>query len=281
MFVREPYHRLWSAYVDKFLLPDLWHIDGKNILRHRDDVASEPLERTRTPALKTKQKESQHCSNDVTFAEFLDYVGSAERPSELNEHYRPYHFLCSPCLFRPHVIGKMETFAEDSRNVLRQLNVSWAGKKVILEGREEENKTTHARDLHEMVNLINDNFYEIRSSTFFKGCINNTGLARRLWRTFQINGYLPRDVSAPLRPGQEVTRKQFQHLVFAAYGTRKVTSKQFWRDQKTRAFAEAYREVPDAVLEKVRTVFSMDFKLFDYDPYPELLYSYRKRSAKS
>ena len=25
MFVREPYRKLWSAYVDKFLLPDFWH----------------------------------------------------------------------------------------------------------------------------------------------------------------------------------------------------------------------------------------------------------------
>ncbi|KAH9498607.1 hypothetical protein Btru_007775 [Bulinus truncatus] len=31
MFVRDPYSRLWSAWIDKFLLPDFWLQYGKNI----------------------------------------------------------------------------------------------------------------------------------------------------------------------------------------------------------------------------------------------------------
>ena len=309
MFVREPYHRLWSAYVDKFLLPDLWHVDGNKILRHRANVTSK-LEHTDARNVKrvfkrsvklettdaktsnrsksltaltnhsssmtdakeqnekhdvTKDTRKKQCSDDVTFTDFLDYVTS-EKPLRLNEHYRPYHFLCSPCIFRPQVIGKMETFEEDSGNILQRLNLSWVGKEV---------GTTEERALHEMKMLINDNFNEIRSY-FFKGCINSTGLAWRLWKAFQINGYLPRNVSFPLRPGQSVTMTQFRDLVFSTYRHTGVTSKQFWRDQKTRAFVDAYREVPDRVLEKVRKVFDADFRLFDYDPYPELVYSYRK-----
>lgn len=324
MFVREPYHRLWSAYVDKFLLPDLWHVDGDKILRHRGHVARESkhtaagnvklvakrsikagttddknstknrsfafaLSYVRSYATDVKHSSShtgaekemkrdvtqnttktKQCSSDVTFTDFLDYITSVD-PSKLNEHYRPYHFLCSPCAFRPQLIGKMETFQEDSRNVLQQLNMTWVGRKV---------KTTESRALHEMSMLINDNFYEIKHS-FFRGCINNTELASRLWKAFQINGYLPRNVSLPLRPGQEVTRRQFQNIVFSTYKHSEGTSKEFWRDQKTRAFVEAYREVPDAVLERVTKVYYMDFRLFDYDPYPELLYSYRTIGTKS
>ena len=281
MFVREPYHRLWSAYVDKFLLPDFWHVDGDKILRHRakvNDISSKTDAKKQnagyTGAEKhdvTKDTRTKQCSDDITFTDFLDYVTSVE-PLGLNEHYRPYHFVCSPCIFRPQVIGKMETFAEDSGNILQRLNLSWVGKEV---------GTTEERALHEMKMLIDDNFYGLRSDFFkLKGCMNSTGLAWRLWKAFQINGYLPRNVSLPLHPGQSVTMTQFRDLVFSTYRHTGVTSKQFWRDQKTRAFVDAYREVPDRVLEKVRKVFDADFRLFDYDPYPELVYSYRKLHRK-
>lgn len=166
----------------------------------------------------------------------------------------------------------METFEEDSGNILQRLNLSWVGKEV---------GTTEERALHEMKMLIDDNFYGLRSDFFkLKDCMNSTELAWRLWKAFQINGYLPRNVSFPLRPGQSVTMTQFRDLVFSTYRHTGVTSKQFWRDQKTRAFVDAYREVPDRVLEKVRKVFDADFRLFDYDPYPELVYSYRKIHRK-
>ena len=100
MFVREPYSRLWSAYVDKFLLPDYWNVDGVRITRRRPGVS----------------REAAKCGHDVTFAEFVDYVTSVPA-SKLNDHYGPYHLLCSPCLFLPHVIGKMETFDQDAKYV--------------------------------------------------------------------------------------------------------------------------------------------------------------------
>ncbi|KAL8574879.1 hypothetical protein ACOMHN_003439 [Nucella lapillus] len=214
MFVREPYSRLWSSYVDKFLLPDFWHLDGRAISRRRPNAT----QRART------------CGHDVTFSEFLAYVTSRD-VRNLNPHYRPYHHVCSACLFRPHFVGKMETFANDSHYLLQRMNLT---------GLEAALRTPDQRALHEMTLLIQDAFHELdRYPAFFTRCTNSTDLARRLWRAFQINGYLPDDLSFPWAGGKEVDRESLKELVEEVYLTRRPKDQGLWSTQKERAMTHS------------------------------------------
>ena len=59
MFTRDPYSRLWSAYLDKLFLPDFWKYIGIKIIRD---------ERQKPNALSLK------CGYDVTIPELVRYL---------------------------------------------------------------------------------------------------------------------------------------------------------------------------------------------------------------
>ncbi|WAQ99215.1 CHSTE-like protein [Mya arenaria] len=109
MFTREPYGRLWSAYIDKFLLPDFWRTDAQAVINKVRRNATD---------------EQRLCANDVTFAEFLQYI-VASYPRKLNEHWQPVYKICDPCLVVYDVIGKQETFANDSNYILQKFGLGY------------------------------------------------------------------------------------------------------------------------------------------------------------
>lgn len=251
MFVRDPYSRLWSAYVDKFLLPNFWKMYGWRIVQRR------PWNHTA----------DERCARNISFSEFLDYVTSTA-PGSLNEHFAPYRLLCSPCVFRPHVIGKMETFGEDARYVLQQLNLSRFASEF-------SSYDKHAR--HEMTMLIDD-VYLVYEESFFKFCTNTTDLAARLWQVLQINGYLPSDIAFPWNKNKHVNKHALKELVLEVYSSHPNRDEHVQKIQKEQSLVNGYRTVPDDILAKVRELYALEFKMFDYDPFPEKLYGYRNTS---
>ncbi|XP_025084698.1 carbohydrate sulfotransferase 13-like isoform X2 [Pomacea canaliculata] len=251
MFVRDPYSRLWSAYVDKFLLPNFWKMYGWRIVQRR------PWNHTA----------DERCARNISFSEFLDYVTSTA-PGSLNEHFAPYRLLCSPCVFRPHVIGKMETFGEDARYVLQQLNLSRFASEF-------SSYDKHAR--HEMTMLIDD-VYLVYEESFFKFCTNTTDLAARLWQVLQINGYLPSDIAFPWNKNKHVNKHALKELVLEVYSRHPNRDEHVQKIQKEQSLVNGYRTVPDDILAKVRELYALEFKMFGYDPFPEKLYGYRNTS---
>ncbi|CAL1526474.1 unnamed protein product [Lymnaea stagnalis] len=85
-FVRDPYARLWSVYLDKYYLPDFWN----------------RLEISRNL-----------CLLNITFPEFLAFAVTSS-----DGHMFPAAVVCNPCEFRPQYIGKVETFFRDSKFIL-------------------------------------------------------------------------------------------------------------------------------------------------------------------
>ena len=90
LFVRDPYARLWSVYVDKFVLPDSWLDHGISIVQRRTSA----------------ERRTKACANDVDFEEFITYAVR----SNFDPHWRPIHRVCNPCLFHPRYVGKVGIF---------------------------------------------------------------------------------------------------------------------------------------------------------------------------
>ena len=86
LFTRDPWARIWSSYVDKFVLPDSWLDHGRSIMSRRKDKAKKKL-----------------CADNIQFVEFLDYVLNANR----DVHWRPVYAVCNPCVFHPQYLGKV------------------------------------------------------------------------------------------------------------------------------------------------------------------------------
>ena len=113
VFVREPFERLLSAYLDKFNSgnPDFHNNYGKEIVR-RYRPGSRPEDK------------------NITFDEFVNYVINIGN-GYWNEHWQTYDKLCHPCAVHYDFIGRFENLEEEARYVLemsgisRNLNVSF------------------------------------------------------------------------------------------------------------------------------------------------------------
>ncbi|CAH1792707.1 unnamed protein product, partial [Owenia fusiformis] len=115
MFVREPFERLVSAYIDKFYVPELngfWESWGRRIIKRYREKASAV---------------SKACGHDVTFEEFLSHSLSKVQQADIsggNEHWTTMHQICNPCGIKYDYIGHVETMRRDTDVILHQANVS-------------------------------------------------------------------------------------------------------------------------------------------------------------
>lgn len=103
LFVRHPFERLVSAYVDKALRPRsevMWFY--KTYWEKIPGVKAE----NRTP----------------TFAEFVDLL-LATPVRELDEHWSPYYSRCQPCLLDYDFVGKLETADRDFPLLFSEIGV--------------------------------------------------------------------------------------------------------------------------------------------------------------
>ena len=97
LFVREPLHRLLSAYKDKFM--------------SRDRGCSRAARNQIVKAYRPQDYKPNYEDINITFAEFIQYF-SNDVPR--NEHWRQYEKLCHPCVINYDFIGHFETLEDDA-----------------------------------------------------------------------------------------------------------------------------------------------------------------------
>ena len=119
MFVREPLHRILSAYKDKFIGKN--RDFSKNIRKMIvNSLRSENSVEYGQDMKVFSRKPSFDKDNNVSFPEFIRYY-SADIPR--NPHWRQFKDLCHPCFIDYDVIGNLETLAEDATLVLKMAGI--------------------------------------------------------------------------------------------------------------------------------------------------------------
>ena len=106
LFVREPLHRLLSAYKDKFIGYDL-------------GVSSS----SRNAIVKSYRPHDYYnasVKNLVSFPEFIKYFSSN---ISRDQHWRQYEKLCHPCVINYDFIGHLETLEEDAPLLLKMAGI--------------------------------------------------------------------------------------------------------------------------------------------------------------
>ena len=246
MFSRDPYSRLWSAYIDKIFLPDFWRSISPGI-----------ASKFRPKANKTEKP----CGNDVSFPEFIKFViFKLSKGEGINEHFNPIYKQCSPCHMRFEVLGKLETFEKDSEYIFNNFDL----KNV-------SNSVSYVINIEEEVNMLIKYNFDLEKHVQAK-CYNRTMVAARLWKAFQFNGYISKDTSVPQTYIQAIsnsndTSQLFQELVLKTIREQTIDHTTL-RQQKKEFLLEAYRHVPLSDLKMIPQLFQPDFELFDYDKYP-------------
>lgn len=241
MFSRDPYTRLWSAFIDKFFLPDFWRSDALSIMKNIRKNASEYELR---------------CANNLTFLEFLMFVNKTSK-GPMNEHWERVHRICSPCHLSFDVIGKLETFAADSDYILTKNGLE----------RVQENTTRLDMTTEEVRTLTMYNFN--LENAIKEGCYDKMDVAKRLWKTFQYNGYIHRDSEFPKGrlEGSDFLSKPKEVFTDLVFSTIKDQIKKGLetKSQKRTMMLEEYKKIPQNLLAAISEVYKYDFELFDYN----------------
>jgi len=108
LFVREPLHRLLSAYKDKIIGRDRRY--GK---RTRKQIVKAYRPHDYKP-------NGDHNNINITFAEFIQYF-SNDVPRD--QHWRQYEQLCHPCVINYDFIGHLETLKDDAPLLLKMAGI--------------------------------------------------------------------------------------------------------------------------------------------------------------
>ncbi|XP_069107735.1 carbohydrate sulfotransferase 12-like [Argopecten irradians] len=262
MFVRDPYSRLFSAYVDKLVSPNCDYWKG---------IGALGMQLFRTNANDMNKK----CGHDMTFREFVKTVIYSEEHlpfSELNVHFTPIFQHCDPCRYRWYVIGKMETFESDVFYLLDRM-----ARTDITRSLEE---TFHAQYLHYTIRDQCNWLYHFRKR--YRSDCNMTfyEAQKKLWRHFKIRGILRRQIPFPISPADSgrISKNKLIQIIYNAMGN--TNDRLDAMRNRKQAFLEAYSTIDMDDLFKLSKIFHADCEIFGYDCKPGDIFDRKGRKLK-
>lgn len=239
MFVREPYSRLVSGYLDKIFTPRPAY---KGL---RNDIKNFRLRGNKT-------KVAPDCALDITFTDFVVFlVGKIEENKWRNGHFVPMYDMCRPCEVQFDIIGKMETFNDDATHIFK--------KKGFPSSIQLDDKRT---DLDSITDIVDSTFAE---KDGIEKCLPFAKGLEFVWKKAVIRGILSKDEIMPKRfiHQSNFTRQDFKKAMVDAY--HRSSEKPDRMNNRKEALVEAIRSVPKDVLQKYRKLFRPDFEIFGYD----------------
>lgn len=256
MVARDPYSRLWSGYLDKLYLPDFWGLFGRGMIKKVRPNADE---------------RSLKCGHNLTFEEFLNYVATnLETQKFVDMHFKPSYLRCNPCLLRFNMIAKTETLSEDFEQILRDNNLTG------LFSHSAENKD---RGLEEIKTLTEYNFDGQKRwvKKDNADCYVQTEIAKRIWTTFQLNGYIGDSYVYPETEVKKITTQEGvrDYLLEKLTSIRKLATEKMkteWKGQRLKYLTRAYHEVPLSIKRRIRDAYRIDLELFKYELEPSYVF---------
>jgi hypothetical protein len=229
-FTRNPYSRLFSAYVDKVFLPGYEQLTT-NITK----------------------KIGKPCNQSVTFEEFLKYifVYYANEP-----HWQPISTLCSSCTVPYNVIGKQETFNQDVLFIFDQLDISHNSKQHFFKNLQEKHRENTIQE------ITKDMAVAARKSS----CMTFSLFVKKLWKSFQIQGIISDSIPFPVKEFSSLNFDEIDSIVETYLNaTRKTNMTEIMsKDQRQRHLARAFASVSTETLQVIRKTYKNDFEIFGY-----------------
>ncbi|KAK7487490.1 hypothetical protein BaRGS_00021192, partial [Batillaria attramentaria] len=251
MFVRDPYSRLFSGYMDKVFLPT------RRIFAVLRRVGVQNVIGRQTPILGNNDanfKDKFQCITNVPFNVFVKAVTSGQ---VTDPHYSPMYRHCNPCEVDFNFIGKMENFMEDAEYILSQGGVN------LSELHPETGAFSTNNDLTVIADLAKSNLKRPRKINCSKSYMCEVFL--RVWVALQTRGLISNKVSFPLPPTncKNISTNAFINILKHAYmesGSREERMR-----QRHDAMMEAYYSLPRDLLQRVQNYVQRDCDLFGYE----------------
>ncbi|XP_060605781.1 uncharacterized protein LOC132758242 [Ruditapes philippinarum] len=238
---RDPYARIYSAYVDKSYLG--FKTNNSTLKRTNNcSFVEQPF--------------------IESFQEFLQNVFDDLNERKSNSHWTPVFILCNPCQSNIFLQIKLEELSKDMNYIYSRIGFS--------------------EDLQTQIKKLStcriDTLTGIASTIFQKHmdtkCKNSFLIAKRLWVSFQLQGYINEKSKFPgqladfkYTNSSEVATKLFMKLISNEMSANPL-SKSEANTQRYTNLVRAYRNVHSDSILKIQHYFKMDFLLFNYSMFP-------------
>ncbi|XP_045199726.2 carbohydrate sulfotransferase 11-like [Mercenaria mercenaria] len=245
IFVREPYERLLSGYVDKLFLPNApyWFELGRFIVKSfRQNGGSS----------------ASSCGDDVTFEEFVRYyLHSHKTNTRKDVHFSHNYEHCRPCEIDYDYIAKLENFKEDTLFILKEMGLDNTIQIKNFEKETERDAITDAIDWgFDVYERVDE-------------CITKYKTLLRIYKKLQIRGIISKDVPFPFSNTsvETVHIDEYKEALLNAHAQSGTREKR--KLNRKEAFLEAYSTLPYELRTELRKELSADAELFGYETYSE------------
>ena len=245
---RNPYSRLFSAFIDKSYLPLMYEINyaikGKS----------------------SKIRGKSTCPGRVTFQDFLHWiVRSARRGMSLNRHWAPIFTLCKPCKVKPLAILHQETFAQDVDFITKYMSVEKEKYDFI------RNTLQGHRDEVSLPSIIGTILERAETPSRLRCLGGWDGVMRRVWNSLVIQGFIsvnaeyPSGVFAAMNDPSD--GHEASEIILSVIAKHPMTSEEK-HTQRNEALKAAYAKVDDKTINAIKQLYREDFELFGYSNVP-------------
>ncbi|XP_014786519.1 uncharacterized protein LOC106880878 isoform X1 [Octopus bimaculoides] len=256
LFVRDPYKRLFSSYVDKvFSRYDYWSGFSRKLIKESRPSAPD---------------KSKKCGTDATLTDLIRYlVSQISEGKSMDSHFMPTHFITNPCSVKYDFIGKLENFKTDAATIFSKLHVEYQS---ILD---EIDSGTIKDELEDVVNIVSGlkNNKKLNKNP----CFDIHNFTRRMWRKLQIKGLICYKFNLTITKEELLSLNKTQFLsILTKYSNNSFSDPDCHKTRKF-PFLEAYYSVPKKDLEDLAKLFSSECELWDYPIKPDIIFDPDKR----
>ena len=245
MFVRDPYERLLSGYVDKLFVPyaPYWFDLGRFIVQK--------FRQNDAPTVRS-------CGDDVTFEEFIRYYIYSWKTGERKDvHFSTNHEYCKPCEIKYDYIAKMENFKEETLFLIETLNLT---NTIRLKDFDSES------DRDAILSDIYWAFFAMKVNN----CTRKDDILYKIYKKVQIRGIISKDIPFPFSDVSDVGIDEYKEALLNANAQSGPKEKR--KLQRKEAFLEAYNTLPEDLFQELQNILSDDVKLFGYKSKPDILF---------
>lgn len=273
---RNPYTRLFSAYVDKVYLPlskglrkailaekhmtMLNKQEGNTSLKNTTIVKGDPT---------VHRHQQLVCTTNISFQDFLNFVLTGRlRGKAMYDHYGPVSLLMSNsiCSLKHLLIIKQETFAADVEYVLKLIKVDDNIYRLV------HNQLHKDYAKQTISSIVETTYTQIRTQTDISKtphCWTMPVIAERLWKLFQAQGVIDEKSHFPAHRFSEKAFHDSGYLIKVILNEiqARPMSEERRREQRQRTMLAAYKGIRNETFKRIRGVFSEDFQMFDYNKF--------------
>ncbi|GFO48794.1 carbohydrate sulfotransferase [Plakobranchus ocellatus] len=254
LFTRNPYSRIFSAYIDKLYSPNPYYWSEWGVAAVK---------------LYNLPPQAHPCGTNVSFRDFIKALVA-------KLHHRDMHFIamtqmCRVCDVEWDMVGQVEHSVPDLDFLSEKINVTSAFQHRAGYSADNTNDV--------IVDSTTDVFTEWLDD--IKNCMNVFDAGRIIWRKLQIRGIIYKDSPFPFsrEDMDSMTVIRFQDACRRAAAD--ATDKTRLKKQKSDAISQAFSTVDLKDLEKLRSVYKTDFFLFGYDPNPSYILDITQRRQEA